>query len=169
VGAHSGPTSEVDLDGLQPDCTSSRVERDCSAVVGQVLSAVGMADQRTLMEDSFVALAVGSGYLVEAASTQVASHPSAAEEPHGCSDQAQEQVQVRIGSGTVLDGTAVAPAAVVVEACSSDSQEAVVDGMIGSGVDEGVAGKVFDTRKPCWDCKILAGECSTMSFVSSFA
>jgi hypothetical protein len=168
VGAHSDPTSEVDLDGLQPDCTSSRVERDCSAAVGQVLSAVGMADQRTLMEDSFVALAVGSGYLVEAASTQVASHPSAAEEHHGCTDQAREQVQERIGSGTVLDDIAAAPAAVV-EACSSGSQEAVVDGMTGSGVDEGVAGKVFDTQKPCWDCKILAGECSTMSFVSSFA
>ena len=120
------------------------------------------------MEDSFVALAVGSGYLVEGASTQVASHPSAAEERHGCSDQAQVQVQVQIGSGTVLDGIAAAPAAVV-EACSSDSQEAVVDGMIGSGVDECVAGKVFDMQKPCWGCKILVGECSTMSFASSFA
>jgi hypothetical protein len=76
-------------------------------------------------------------------------------------------VQERIGSGTVLDDIAAAPA--VVEACSSDSQEAVVDGMIGSGADEGVAGKVFDMQKPCWGCKILAGECSTMSFVSSFA
>ena len=168
MGAHSGPTSEVDLDCLQPDCTSSRVERDCSAVVGQVLSAVGMADRRTLMEDSFVALAVGSGYLVEGASTQVASHPSAVEVHRGCSDQAHVQVQERIGSGTVLDGIAAAPAAAVVEACT-DSQEVVVDGMIGSEGDEGVAGKVFDMQKPCWGCKILAGKRSTMSFVSSFA
>lgn len=169
MGVHSGPTSEVDLDCPQLGHSWSQAERDCSALVEQVLSAVDMADQRMLVGDSFA----GFGYLVGAASVQVASHPFEVEEHRGWySDRAQGPVQVQIGSETALDGIAAAPvaaAAPVVEACNSDSQVVAADGRIEWEADEGVADKAFDMQRPCWDYKVLAGECSTMSFVTSFA
>lgn len=137
-------------------------------MVGQGPGAVDMAGLQ-MLEEGIAAIEADSRCLGEAASKEVARQAGGR---HGdCSGRGQELVQAQIGIWITLDDTVAVAAVVaiaVAEACSSGLQAAIADGMTGWEVDVDAAGKAFDMRKPCWDCRALAG-CSTMSFGSGFA